>query len=83
MNNKIYNIKLYEDDLLSIEMIIINHIGKMKSKLYQGELTEDENKLIKQTIDNDKMLLEKLEICRLYNIDIKEKEICEKWLISN
>lgn len=77
MNNKIFDIKICEDDLFSIEAIIIDHIRNMKVQLYEGELTEEGNKLIKQTIENDKILLEKLKICRLYNVDIHAKEICK------
>jgi hypothetical protein len=75
MNNRIFDIKIYEDDLLNIEAIILDHIRNMKVQLYGGELTEEGNKLIKQMIENDKALLEKLKICRLYNFDTKEKEI--------
>lgn len=77
MNNKIFDIKICEDDLFSIEAIIIDHIRNMRVQLYEGELTKEGDKLIKQTIENDKMLLEKLKICRLYNVDIRAKEICE------
>jgi hypothetical protein len=73
MNNKIFDIKIYEDDLLHIEAIILEHIRQMKAQLYEGKLSEDGKNLINKTIDNNKVLLEKLKICRLYNVDTEEK----------
>lgn len=73
MNNGIFNVKIYEDDLLSIEAIILDHIRNMKVQLLEGDLTEEGKNFIMQTISNDKTLLEKLKICRLYNVDTKEK----------
>lgn len=77
MNNKIFDIKICEDDLFSIEAIIIDHIRNMRVQIYEGKLTKEGEKLIKQTIENDKMLLEKLKICRFYNLYTHAKEICK------
>lgn len=77
MNSKIFDIKIYEDDLLNIEAIILDHIRNMKVQLFEGNLSEEAKTLISQTINNDKIILEKLKICRLYNVDTKEKEICK------
>jgi hypothetical protein len=78
MNNKIFDIKIYEDDLLSIEAIILDNIRNKKAQLLEGDLTEEGKIVIKKLIDNNKTLLEKLKICRLYNVDKEEKEIYKK-----
>lgn len=66
-NKKIVTLKIYEDDFYSIQAIILEHIRKMRSDLTQEDLSEETKKLIEKTISENKALMEKLNICKLYN----------------
>lgn len=68
MNNKnVIVLKLYENDFYSIQMIVMEHIRKMRSELNKEDLNEETRKLIEKTLNEDKTLMEKLNICKLYN----------------
>ena len=68
MNNKnVIVLKLYENDFYSIQMVVVDHIRKMRSELNKENLSEEAKKLIEKTLNQDKALMEKLNICKLYN----------------
>ena len=67
MNDKIFNIKINEDDFIMLQAMILEHIKKFKSELFNNELDEEEIANIRKIIQNDRILFEKLNVCKLYN----------------
>lgn len=66
-DNRIINLKIYESDFIMVQAIVLEHIRKLKNDLQSEHLTDEAKKIIEKTICDDKTLIEKLNLCKLYD----------------
>lgn len=66
-DNKMINLKIYERDFITLQAMILEHIRKLKSELKSEHLDNEAKKIIEQSINDDRVLFEKLNICKSYN----------------
>ena len=64
---KVINLKIYENDLALLQAMIADHIRKLRIELESDHLDKEARIIIEQNIRDDRILFEKLNICKLYN----------------
>lgn len=70
MNKKIFmNLKIEKKDYFKIKVSIIDSIKNLKQTLNSDNVNDNDKQIIRDTLNEYKNLLSKLEICELYNFE--------------
>ena len=68
MNENIYlDLKINEDDYLTLKTCILESIRRYKGELYDENISEDNKKLKEKVLNDFNRLLKNLEVCEMYN----------------